>query len=76
MYRFKLYKERDIPGLNTPLAGKDLSKPSCDNDCPTEMEQVASSKKFLNKELMKAVEEYKKDSKIVKNAGKYKTILV
>ena len=66
---FKLFKEKDLPLFTQGVTKKKLHDPGYDNDSQTDNEQIKNGIEYTEREMMKALKNYKR--KDVRNIKKF-----
>ena len=70
---FKLYKERDLNMVSSPvMQNLEVKDPAIDFDCPTESEQAESSARAMDLQILEALQKFDTDKNTVANANKFK----
>jgi hypothetical protein len=70
----KLFKEDETCFTQYDLYNVELRELACDNDCPTDTEQINQSKDFIIKNLSSALKEIEGSITSVNNFSKYEWI--
>ena len=69
--RFRIFRAEEHPNLSYGNEDAKLEDPLCDNDCPTDGEQVKEAIRKSNKEIYESLRDYKKNKPIIENVAKY-----